>query len=215
MRGRTGRPTLLVSSHNINILSLVDTGASCTLLQRDIFDKIVNKTHQVCYLNKTPRVQAVNGTEINTIGQTQIQLDLIPDPVSVIIVDKLSHEMILGESVLRSGCAILDLKDNILQWYGRKWKVQRHGIAGFESIGPITPQTGDANIDALVRQNADLFSSKGEKPGICDREALTIKKYCKPICQKACRTPPRKHKLVEDSVAEMLDHGIIEPRGSA
>ena len=103
----------------------MDTGASCTLLRLDIFDKIVNKTHQVCYLNKTPRVQAVNGTEINTIGQTQIQLDLIPNPVSVIIVDKLSHEMILGESVLRSGCVILDLRDNIRQWYGRKWKVQQ------------------------------------------------------------------------------------------
>ena len=87
----------------------MDTGASCTLLRRDIFDKIVNKTHQVCYLNKTPHVQAVNGTEINTIGQTQIQLDLIPVSVSVIIVDKLSHKMIIGESVLRSGCVILDM----------------------------------------------------------------------------------------------------------
>ena len=70
--------------------------------------------------------------------------------------------MILGEFVLRSGCAILDLKDNILQRYVQKWKVQQHGIAGFESIGPITPQTRDAHIDAQVRQNTDLFSPKGE-----------------------------------------------------
>ena len=156
--------------------------------------KLSTKTHQV-------------GTEINTIGQTHIQLDLIPDPVSVIIVDKLSHGMILGESVLRSGCAILDLKDNILQWYVRKWKVQQHGIAGFESIGPITPQTGDANID--------LFSSKGERPGVCNLEALMIKTNCNPICQKAYRTPLSKRKLVEDSIAEMLDHDIIEPSSSA
>ena len=112
--------------------------------------------------------------------------------------------MIIGESVLRSGCAILDLKDNMLQWYGRKGKIQQHGIAGFESIGPINPQTGNANIDALVRNNADLFSAKGEKPGKCDLEALTIKTNCNPICQKAYRTPLSKRKLVEDAIAEML-----------
>ena len=194
---------------------MLDTGASCTLLRRDIFDKIVGKTHQVCYLHKTPRLQAVNGTEIQTIGQTQIQLDLIPEPISVIIVDSLSHDMIIGESILRSGCAILDLKNNVLQWYGRKWEIQQNSVSGFESIGPITPQTGNANIDALIRENADLFSAKGEKPGRCDLEALTIETHCRPICQKAYRTPLSKRKLVEDSIAEMLDHDIIEPSSSA
>ena len=203
-----------VTSHSIHILALLDTGASCALLRRDIFDKIIKKTHQVCYLTKTPRVQAVNGTDICTIGQTQIQLDLIPEPVPVIIVEQLPHDMIIGNSILRSGCAILDLPDNSLHWYGRRWRIKQHGAHGFESIGPITPQTGNANIDALVRRNADLFSAKGEKPGRCDLEALTIKTNCAPICQKAYRTPLVKRKLVEDAIAEMLDHDIIEPSSS-
>ena len=102
-----------VRSHGIHILAILDTGASCALLRRDIFDKIHQKTHQVCYLTKTPRVQAVNGTEIHTIGRHRMmQLDLVAEPVSVIIVELLPHAMIIGNSILRSGCAILDLPDN-------------------------------------------------------------------------------------------------------
>ena len=209
--GKLGRPTLIVNTHNVRFRALLDTGASCSLLRRDIFEQIVGKTHQICHLLKTPRMQAVNGTEIQAIGQTEIQLDLVPEPIKVIIVETLPHDMILGDSVLRNGCAVLDLRNNSLLWYGRKWSIERHGLTGFESIGPIAPQTGNACIDQLVRQNSDVFSAKGERLGDCVLEALTISTKCPPICQKAYRTPLCKRTLVEDSVAEMLRDDIIEP----
>ena len=73
---------------------MIDTGAACNLLRRNVYDKIVERTHQVHYLRPSPRIQAVNGTHIKVIGETEIQLDLIPDPVSVIIVENISHDMI-------------------------------------------------------------------------------------------------------------------------
>ena len=164
---KTGRPTLSVTAHYINITTLTDTGASCSLLRRDIYEKIVGKTHRVGHLEKTPRVQAVNGSEMPTIGQSQIQLDLIPDPVLVVFVDTLPHQMIIVNSILRNGCAVLDLHNQVLQWYGRKWKIQRHELAGFESIGPMPTEIGNARIDKLVRRNADIFSAKGETLGKC------------------------------------------------
>ena len=49
---------------------------------------------------------------------------------------------------------------------------------------------------------------------MCNLEAL-IKTNCKPICKKAYRTPLSKRKLVEDSIAEMLDYDLIETSSSA
>ena len=169
-------------------------------MRRDIYEKIVGKTHQVGHLEKTPRVQAVNGSDISTIGQTQIQLDHIPDPVHVVIVDELPHEMIIGNYILRNGCAVLDLHNNVLKWYGRNWKIKQHELAGYESIGPLPPKIGNARIDKIVRINADIFSAKGEPLGKCDLEYMTIKTNCQPICQKAYRTPLHKRQLVEESI---------------
>ena len=100
---------------------MIDTGAACNLLQRKVYDKIVARTRQIRYLRPSPRIQAVNGTHIKVIGETEIQLDLIPDPVAVIIVEDISHDMILGEVTLRSGAAVIDMGNDSLTWYGRQW----------------------------------------------------------------------------------------------
>ena len=92
------------------------------LLRRNVYDKIVERTHQVNYLRPSSCIQAVNGTHIKVIGETEIQLDLIPDPVSVIIVENISHDMILGEISLRSGAAVINMGNDSLTWYGRKWR---------------------------------------------------------------------------------------------
>ena len=68
-------------------------------------------------------------------------------------------------SILRNGCAVLDLHNNVLQWYGSRWTIQQHEFAGFESIVPLPPKIGNASIDKLVRRNADIFSAKGEPLG--------------------------------------------------
>ena len=46
----SGRPTVNLILSGIKVTALVDTGASCTLLRRDIFDLIVRKTHRACLL---------------------------------------------------------------------------------------------------------------------------------------------------------------------
>ena len=138
---------------------MIDTGAACNLLRRNVYDKIVERTHQVHYLEylrPSPRKQAVNGTHIKVIGETEIQLDLIPDPVSVIIVENISHDMILGEISLRSGAAVINMGNDSLTWYGRIW---RQFLPTYHSLGPTAPETGDNRIDKLVRKNADIFSA--------------------------------------------------------
>ena len=116
---------------------MIDTGAACNLLRRNVYDKIVERTHQVHYYRPSPRIQAVNGTHIKVIGETEIQLDLIPDPVSVIIVENISHDMILGEISLRSGAAVISMGNDSLTWYGRIWRLSRPFLPTYHSLGPI------------------------------------------------------------------------------
>ena len=193
---------------------MIDTGAACNLLRRNVYDKIVERTHQVHYLRPSPRIQAVNGTHIKVIGETEIQLDLIPDPVSVILVENISHDMILGEISLRSGAAVISMGNDSLTWYGRIWRLSRQFLPTYHSLGPTAPETGDNRIDKLVRENADIFSAKGEPNGDCHLAALTIKTNCAPISQKAYRTQLCKRRIVEDAVSEMLRDDIIVPSSS-
>ena len=172
------------------------------------------QTHQRPHLKATPRLQAVNGTAIQIIGQTEIQIDLIPDPVPVIIAENIPHKMKIGDEFLRLGGAILDLGNNSMTWFGRRWSMQRSHPITNDSFGPTTPMTGNAEIDRLVRNNSNLFSAKGEPIGDSQLEALSINTNSRPICQKAYRTRLTKRKIVEDSIAEMLRDDIIEPTSS-
>ena len=215
MGGCEGRATLTVSSHNLTISALVDTGAICNLLQRDVFNKIVAQTHQISLLRPTQRIQAVNNTQINTVGETEIQLDFLPNPIHVIVVDGIQHQMIIGKQTLRHGAAVLDLGKNQLSWYGRNLTLQAVKTAGHAGIGLTAPRIGNPDIDKLVRNNADVFSSNGEPNGNCLLDTLRINANRPPICQEAYRAHLNKRHLVEECVTEMLRDGIIEPSTSA
>ena len=101
-----------------------------------------------------------------------------------------------------------------MTWFGRRWSLQRSHPITNDGFGPITPMTGNAQTDRLVRNNSDLFSAKGEPIRDSQLEALSINTNSRPICQKANRTPLTKRKIVEDSITEMLRDDIIEPSSS-
>ena len=58
----------MVNTHDVSFRALLDTGASCRILRRNIFEQLIGQTHQICHILKTRRMQAVNVTEIQAIG---------------------------------------------------------------------------------------------------------------------------------------------------
>ena len=78
----------------------------------------------------------------------------------------------------------------------------------------ISPETGNAGINALIQENADVFSAKGERNGACKASPLRIKTTGPPICQKAYRMPLNKRQIVEDMIDDMLCEGVIRPSNS-
>ena len=163
----------------------MDTGASCSLLRRDTFETIISKTHRSRILEPTTPLRGVNGTLLNVIGKTEIQISNTLPPLEVVIADNLPHAMILGDTSLRKGRGVIDLYKNVLHWHGKTWPLQRHQINGYSSIGPVAPATGQDIFDELIHDNADVFSAKGEPTGNCGLTELTIKTHGPPICQKA------------------------------
>ena len=142
-------------------------------------------------------------------------LKCIRSRLEVVVCDTLPHDKILGDTSLRNGRSIIDLANNELTWYSKKWPLKQHTKSGYASIGPIAPETGNSKINHLIRQNADCFSARGERNGACNTNALRIKTHGPPICQKAYRMPLTKRAVVDQMLQEMLHDEIIRPSNSA
>ena len=104
---------------------------------------------------------------------------------------------------------------NELTWFSKKWPLKRHIPLGYSTIGPIVPETGNEQFNAVVRRNGDVFSAKGERTGECHTNALRIPTVGPPINQRAYRMPLTKRTVVDEMVASMLADDIIQPSSSA
>ena len=97
----SGRPTVNLILSGIKVTAIVDTGASCTLLRRDIFDLIVRRTHRACLIEHSGPLQHLGGVSLKVFGKTQVAISGIISPVEVVVCDELPHEIILGDPSLR------------------------------------------------------------------------------------------------------------------
>ena len=147
----------------LRLTVLIDTGASVSLLRRNVLDQIIQKTHRVHVLEKSGPLQGLGGMSLKVCGKTQISVAGIRSPLEVVVCDTLPHDMILGDTSLRNCRCIIDLANNELTWYSKKWPLKQHTKSGYASIGPTAPETGNSKINHLKCQNADCFSARGER----------------------------------------------------
>ena len=198
-----------VTIHCVKVTALVDTGASCNLLRRDVWEKIIEITHRTSYLQPTGPIQGISGTPISALGKSNVIIEGVRNPIDVVIADKLPHEMIIGDAALRKGHGIIDVKNNKLQWYGRQWNMKCHHQLGCDGLGPLVPLTGNEDINRVMLRNTDVFFTKYEPQAQCHMTAMTIETNGRPISQKAYRAPLNKRRLVEEAVEEMLNDGPV------
>ena len=201
--------------HGVCLTSLIDTGASVSLLRRDVLNLIINRTHRTFHVQHCGPLLGLGGVSLEVVGKTQISVAGIKQPLEVVVCDKLPHDMIIGDTSLRQGHSVIDLMRNELTWFSQKWPLRRHNQSGYSTIGPIVPETGNERINDVVRRNGDVFSAKGEKTGTCQTNSLRIPTVGPPICQRAYRMPLSKRQLVEDMITDMLHDDIIRPSSSA
>ena len=169
------RPTINFIISGILVTALVDIGATCSLLRSDVFSLVVNRTHRSNVLHKTVPLKGLGGVSLQVDGRLQIQVAIDKVPLDVVICRNIPHEMILVNDSLRVGNGVIDLNANVLSWFRKQWPLRSHSSPGYDSVGPIFPETGSCAIDALVHDNADVFAAKGEKNGCYNTDKLHIK----------------------------------------
>ena len=176
---------------------------------------IIQRTHRSFHIDKSRPLQGLGGVSLAVCGKTQISIAGIPSPLEVVVCDQLPHDLILGDTSLRKGNSVIDLVKNELTWFSKKWPLKRQIPLGYSTIGPIVPETGEEQFNAVVRNNGDVFSAKGERTGECHTTALRIPTVGPPINQRAYRMPLTKRTVVDEMVASMLADDIIQPSSSA
>ena len=211
----SGRPVVDLQVGGLSIGALVDTGASCTLLRLDIFHTLADRAHRHRLLADAPALRGVSGASLYVRGSTEIKIQGVTKPIRVTVLSDLPCKMMLGEDALQDGQGIIDFGRNVLRWHRREWPRRRFGHAFEASLGQLLPETGDEQINELIKKNADLFSAKGEPNGVCSNSPIHIKASNPPIRQAAYRTPLSKRKLVEEAIADMLTENIIRLSESA
>ena len=105
MEQGAGGARVALTLSGVRVNALVDSGASCSVLHLDTLRKIARARHRNITLEKAEDVPGVTGHKLKILGRTQIQVDRV-GPIEVMVAEKMSHQLILGNDSLRVGGAI-------------------------------------------------------------------------------------------------------------
>ena len=185
---------------------LVDTGSCVTLLKGTVFDQICAKLKYGGLLQKGPRLQGVNKNELKVRGKTELKFDFC-EPIEVVIVDDEVPDCILGIDFFKKATAKLLVGEKKIVLFDHTYSCRSHDS---REVMTIQNSTGSEEIDDVLQQYDDVFSTDSRKLGQCFVEPCQIptgQSY--PIGQKPYRLPLEKKKVVEEQMEEMLKAGMI------
>ena len=96
-----------LSVYGQRLRGLLDSGASRSVLRRDVFDRLCRLVGRIPVLKKAEKLCGVTGHDIHVLGSTEIADDEV-GPFSVVIVEGIGHPLILGRDLLQADGAQID-----------------------------------------------------------------------------------------------------------
>ena len=188
------------------VKALVDSGASRSLLRRDIYIDICRRLSRIPLLKRTAPLYSVSGNKLNVLGETEMDM-ATGEAWPWTIVDNIQHEAILGADILGTSKAILNFKKHIVTISDVDYPVN-------VGVDVRISEIKDPIMD-IVKEYDDIFFRKGAALKPCKLGPLEIDTgESVPIHQRPYRTPLAKRKVVETEVQEMLNLGVIRPSAS-
>ena len=191
--------------------SLLDTGASVSVIQYDLFTRLSATLHRTLLLRPAAPLQGVAGEKLHVLGSTEIKVDGLSKPVTVRVIKGLNEQLIFGCDLLND--SVIDLVRGFVQIEGKQWPIKRHSPL-YTTVCTILPDTGNIELNQLLRNSADVFSTPEVNLGRCIHPPMSIKSTGPPICQPAYMTPLLKRRIIDECIDDMLHQGIIRPSTS-
>jgi hypothetical protein len=175
--------TSLVFTGGSKVSALVDSGASRSLLRRDLFISICNSLSRTPILQRTFPLVSVSKTPLHVLGEAEIQL---ANSVSWpwVIVDNIPYEAILGADLLNRVDAELNFSSKTLTLanvpypltFGDNFRTQVTSI--------------DSPLQTLLDRFQDVFHIPGDPVKPCLLSPLVINTGSSaPVHQRPYRTP--------------------------
>ena len=200
--------TSLVFSGGSKVSALVDSGASRSLLRRDIFLSICKSISRVPLLRRTLPLFSVSKNPLHVLGEADIALEGSVS-WSWVIVENIPYEAILGADLLKRVDADLNFHSNTLTLADVPFPIT------FDDNLNRSITSFDSPLQTLLDNYKDVFHTPGEPVKPCLLSPLVIDTGSSfPVHQRPYRTPLAKRPLVEAEISEMLKLGFIRPSSS-
>lgn len=201
------RPYLNISIMGINFLSLLDSGASRTIVGSKGWELL---RYMNLPLNKsnTTNCTVANGTICECIGVIQAPVQLLHKIkiIDILVVPDLPHGIILGLDFWKQMEIVPDLKNDV--WHFSSVNVPE--IATLNSSADLTPEQ-QKQLDALIQSRMSSIKNLG-CTNLVEHEIITDSM---PIKQRYYPVSPMVQKQIDLELNNMLEQDIVEPSRSS
>ena len=202
--------TLTANNKQIKVRSLIDTGASVTLMRADLYKKICRTMKRPFWLCSAPPLCSVSGGKLKVVGTTHFKFDFCKSH-EIIIVEDILHECILGIDFLTSAKGELLFVRKSVRLYDHTYP---YIINKSSAVVAVETDTGSQEINKPVFANSDVFSTEEYKLGKSKLEPSYISTgNARPVNQRPRRLPLEKMQLVEQ-IKEMEEASVIRVSNS-
>jgi transposase InsO family protein len=199
------RPYLMLRVSGCEILGLLDSGASCTLVGAPGWEFLKSLGYK---LNSRSVICTVaNGGTCTAIGTVSVpfQLKHKVKLVEVLVVPSLSHTLILGIDFWMSMDLLPNLRDDVWHFSNCTPSVDVGTIESAETLSADQK----LRVDQLITTQTALMGTSIGRTSLVEHIIETIPGV-RPIKQRCYPVSPPKQKIIDDEIAKMLAGGLIE-----
>ena len=187
--------------------TLVDTGASRSLIRKDVWTDICRGMHRTPLLFTGEVLQSLSGHALPTRGRSCITVS--GKSVYVYVIDELFHDLLLGGDALDILGAVIDYRHHTVTMDDKKFE--------YEDASNKDRMLASAKSESerWVELFPDVFSTLGPLRSTHSVSMVIDTGNAMPINQRPYRLPLRKRQIVNQEIDKMLQDGIIEPSMSS